>query len=359
MATRFSRPVRRLFGRADGRHGAPGAAARVGLAASAAVAIAVGVTACGGSSSADSSGGPIDIVAYSTPETVYKDGLIPAFEKTSQGSGATFSTSFGPSGDQSRAVESGQQASVVHFSIEPDMQRLVDAGKVASDWNQNSYNGFVQDSVVVFVVRKGNPDDIQNWDDLVKPGVEVLTPNPFSSGGARWNLMAAYGAQLEEGKSDAEAQEYLKQLLGNVALQAPAASDSMTAFTQGKGDVALAYENEAIAAQKAGEDVDYVIPDDTILIQTPIATTTDASTQAQDFVKWLYTPEAQQVWADNGYRPVNKKVLEENAKEFPTPSGLFTIDKVGGWDEVTTKFFDEANGIVTRDEQDVGVSTSG
>jgi sulfate transport system substrate-binding protein len=176
----------------------------------------------------------------------------------------------------------------------------------------------------VFVVRKGNPDNIQNWDDLVKPGVEVLTPNPFSSGGARWNLMAAYGAQLEQGKSDAQAQEYLKQLLENVAVQAPSAADSMSAFTQGKGDVALAYENEAIAAQKAGEDVDYVVPDDTILIQTPIATTENASTQAQDFVDWL-----------------------------------FTIDKVGGWDEVTTKFFDENNGIVTQMEQDLGVSTSG
>jgi sulfate/thiosulfate transport system substrate-binding protein len=358
MASRFSRSVRRLLGRADGTHAGRRVAARGVLAAAAAVGIGVGVAACGSTSSADS-GAPIDVVAYSTPETVYKDGLIPAFKKTSEGSGADFSTSFGPSGDQSRAVESGQPASVVHFSIEPDMQRLVDAGKVASDWNQNEHDGFVQDSVVVFVVRKGNPDNIQNWDDLVKPGVEVLTPNPFSSGGARWNLMAAYGAQLEEGKSDAQAQDYLKQLLSNVALQAPSASDSMTAFTQGKGDVALAYENEAIAAQKAGEDVDYVIPDDTILIQTPIATTEDASTQAQDFVDWLYTPEAQQIWADNGYRPVDKRVLQEHSKEFPTPPGLFEIDKLGGWDQVTTKFFDETNGIVTKDEQDLGVSTSG
>ena len=323
-----------------------------------ALAIGIAVTACGGSSSADT-GGPINVVAYSTPETVYKDGLIPAFKKTSEGQGSDFSTSFGPSGDQSRAVESGQPASVVHFSIEPDMQRLVDAGKVNSDWDQNEHNGFVEDSVVVFVVRKGNPDNIQNWDDLVQPGVEVLTPNPFSSGGARWNLMAAYGAQLEEGKSDAQAQEYLQQLLGNTGLQAPAASDSMTAFTQGKGDVALAYENEAIAAQKAGEDVDYVIPDDTILIQTPIATTTDAPTQAQDFVDWLYTPEAQQIWADNGYRPVDESVLAKNKKEFPEPPGLFTIDKLGGWDQVTTKFFDESNGIVTKIEQGLGVSTSG
>src|SRR5215208_1926896 len=218
MRTRFSRPFSRLLGRADGRQGGRRAAARVGLAGLGALAIGVGVTACG-SSSADSSSGPVDIVAYSTPETVYKDGLVPAFKKTSEGQGADFSTSFGPSGDQSRAVESGQPASVVHFSITPDMQRLVDAGKVDSNWDQNEHDGFVEDSVVVFVVRKGNPDNIQTWDDLVQPGVEVLTPNPFSSGGARWNLMAAYGAKLEEGSSEADAEAFLKTLLEHVAVQ--------------------------------------------------------------------------------------------------------------------------------------------
>ena len=331
---------------------------RLGLAVVAALALGLGVAACGSSSSGNS-GGPIDIIAYSTPETVYKDGLIPAFKKTSDGSGADFSTSFGGSGDQARAVVSGQPASVVHLSLDPDMQTVVDAGKVDSNWDQNEHDGFVEDSVVVFVVRKGNPDNIQTWDDLVQPGVEVLTPNPFSSGGARWNLMAAYGAKLEEGSSEADAEAFLKTLLEHVAVQAPSASDSMTAFTQGKGDVALAYENEAIAAQKAGEDVDYVVPDDTILIQTPIATTTDAPTQAQDFVDWLYTPEAQQIWAENGYRPVDESVLAKNKDTFPIPSGLFTIDKVGGWDEVTTKFFDENDGIVTKFEQELGVSTSG
>jgi sulfate/thiosulfate-binding protein len=354
MSSRFKIPAGRFARCADGRQGGR----RIGpIAAMAAVlALALGVAACGSSSG---NSGSVDIVAYSTPETVYKDGLLPAFEKTSEGSGASFSTSFGPSGDQSRAVESGQPASVAHFSITPDMERLVDAGKVDANWDQNSYDGFVQDSVVVFVVRKGNPENIQTWDDLVKPGIEVLTPNPFSSGGARWNLMAAYGSKLEEGSSPSEAEAFLKTLLEQVSVQAPSAADSMTAFTQGKGDVALAYENEAIAAQKAGEDVDYVVPDDTILIQTPIATTTDAPTEAQDFVKWLYTPEAQQIWADSGYRPVVQSVLEKNRKTFPDPPGLFTIDKVGGWDEVTTKFFDENNGIVTQFEQDLGVSTSG
>jgi sulfate/thiosulfate transport system substrate-binding protein len=332
--------------------------ARLALAALLATALGLGAVACGSTSSA-SGGSSIDVVGYSAPETVYEKALEPAFKKTSQGAGASFTNSFGPSGDQSRAVESGQPADVAHFSIQPDMQRLVDDGIVDSNWDQNPYHGFVQNSVVVFVVRKGNPKNIQTWDDLVKPGVQVVTPNPFSSGSARWNLMAAYGAELQEGKSDAEAQAYLKSLLENTVVQPASASDALSTFTSGKGDVLLSYENDAIAAQKAGEKIDYVIPDDTILIQTPIATTKDASSEAQSFVKFLYTPQAQQLFADNGYRPVVKSVFDKNKSKFPTPSGLFTIDKVGGWDAVTTKFFDETNGIVTKDEQDVGVSTSG
>jgi sulfate/thiosulfate transport system substrate-binding protein len=331
-------------------------------AAALAVALAGGVAACGSNSSGSSDGGggsDISLVAYSTPDSAYTDHLIPAFTKTSHGKGASFKTSFGASGDQSRAVESGLPADVVHLSLTPDMDRLVEAGMVDKNWDKNQYGGFVEDSVVSFVVRKGNPKGIKTWGDLIKPGVEVVTPNPFSSGGARWNLMAAYGAQLEEGKSAAQAQKFLQELLQHTAVQPPAASDALTTFTSGKGDVLISYENDAIAAKEAGENVDYVIPDDTILIQTPIATTTDAPSQANDFIKWEYTPEAQQIWADQGYRPVVKSVLDKNKSKFPIPPGLFTINKVGGWDEVTTKFFDPTNGIVTGFEQDLGVSTSG
>ncbi len=167
-----------------------------------AVAMAGGVAACGSASGENGSGSNLSLVAYSTPGPAYTDGIIPAFQKTSQGSGAHFSTSFGASGDQSRAVESGQPADVVHFSILPDMERLVEDGIVEGSWDQGSHHGFVEDSVVTFVVRKGNPKGIERWDDLVKPGVEIVTPNPFSSGSAKWNLMAAYGAQLAEGKSE-------------------------------------------------------------------------------------------------------------------------------------------------------------
>jgi sulfate/thiosulfate transport system substrate-binding protein len=331
-------------------------AGRIALAAALALSLGVGVAACG-SSSSGSSGGQINLIAYSTPETVYDKSLIPAFEKTSQGQGASFKSSFGPSGDQSRAVQAGQPADYVHLSTGPDMQALVDAGIVDSDWDQNQYHGIVQDSVVTFVVRKGNPKGIKTWDDLVKPGVEVVTPNVFSSGGAKWNLLAAYGAQLHSGKSPTQALAFLKTLLEHAVVQPGSAGDALTAFTSGKGDVLLSYESDAIEAKGAGEDVDYVVPDDTILIETPAATTSDASTQAQDFLKFLWTPQAQQLWADGGYRPVDKSVLAKNKDKFPVPPGLFDVDSLGGWDKVNSEFFDPETGSVAKIESDLGVST--
>lgn len=255
-------------------------------------------------------------------------------------------------------MEAGQPADVVHFSLEPDMTRLVDAGLVSSDWNQNEYNGIVEDSVVVFVTRPGNPENVQDWDDLVTGDVEVLTPNPFTSGGARWNLMAAYGDQvLTKGKSPDEGLQFLQSLLENVPVQDESARDSLGTFLGGKGDVLLAYENEAIAAQEAGEDVEYVVPDSTILIETPIAVTTEADESAQAFVDWEYSDEAQQLWADNGYRPVVESVFEKNRDRFPTPSDLFTIAELGGWEQVSTEFFDPENGSVAEIEQNLGVAT--
>jgi sulfate transport system substrate-binding protein len=207
------------------------------------------------------------------------------------------------------------------------------------------------------VTRKGNPKDIQTWDDVVKPGVEVVTPNVFSSGGAKWNLMAAYGAELNSGKSPEEALEFLRTLLEHAVVQPGSAGDALTTFTSGKGDVLLSYESDALEAQKAGEDIDYVVPDDTILIQTPAAVTTDASTQGQDFLDYLWTPEAQQLFADGGYRPVDPAVLEKNRDKFPDPPGLFDIESLGGWEKVNAEFFDPENGSVAEIESDLGVST--
>jgi sulfate transport system substrate-binding protein len=345
-----SRPWRRVKGATSPKTG------RIGLAGAVAVALGLGFAACGGESSGGSSG-EVNLVAYSTPESVYDGALIPGFEKTSEGGDATFKNSFGPSGDQQRAVIAGQPADYVHLSLEPDMQALVDAGIVDSSWQDNKYKGIVQDSVVVFVVRKGNPENLQTWDDVVQSGVEVVTPNVFSSGGAKWNLMAAYGAQLNQGKSPAEALEFLRSVLEHAVVQPGSAADALTAFTSGKGDVLLSYESEAIKAQEAGEEIDYVVPDDTILIETPAATTSDASTQAQDFLTYLWTPEAQQLWADDGYRPVDKSVLAKNEDKFPVPAGLFDIDSLGGWEKVNTEFFDPETGSVAEIESDLGVST--
>jgi sulfate transport system substrate-binding protein len=333
-----------------------GAVVRAGVAV-AALAAALAIAGCGGSDGGGS--GTVNLVAYSTPQELYEGSIEPAYEKTRDGEGVTFENSFGASGDQARAVESGLPADVVHLSLEPDMQTLVDAGSVAQDWDQNQYNGIVQNSVVTFLVRKGNPENIQDWDDLVTGEVEVITPNPFSSGGAQWNIMAAYGAQLAQGASEEEALEYVKQLLENTPVQDKSASDALATFTGGKGDVLLAYENEAIRAIEAGEEVEYVTPDDTLLIETPLAVTSDAEDPeaAQAFVDYLYSDEGQQLFADGGYRPVVESVLKENTKEFPDPPGLFTIEEFGGWATVRDEFFDPENGSVAEIERELGVST--
>src|SRR3954447_26664470 len=319
--------------------------------------LAAVVAGCGGSSSA-SDGSKLSLVAYSTPKEAY-EALIPAYNKTPEGKGISFNQSYGASGDQSRAVDGGLPADIVEFSLESDVTRLVDSGLVDQSWNQNQYKGMVTNSVVVLATRKGNPKNIKSWNDLTRPGVQVITPNPFTSGGARWNVMAAYGSQIAQGKSDAEATDYLKQLFKNVAVQDKSARDSLATFTGGKGDVLIAYENEAIAAQQAGEDVDYVIPDQTILIENPIAVTNDGpnTDKAKAFATYLTTPAAQKIFASKGYRPVIKGLVDK--KRFPTPKQLFTIQKFGGWDPVMTKFFDKEKSVMAGIEKGLGVSTSG
>src|SRR3954470_24134590 len=235
---------------------------------------------CGGQSDAssgggDGSGGKLTLVAYSTPEEAYKD-LIPAFNKTAAGKGVGFSQSYAASGEQSRAVEGGLPADVVEFSLEPDMTRLVDANLVDKSWNQNQYKGMVTNSVVVLMVRKGNPKNVKGWDDLTTGKVDVLEPNPFTSGGAKWNIMAAYGAQLESGKSPQQAEQYIADLFKNVSVLDKSARESLATFSSGKGDVLLGYENEAILAQQKGEDLDYIVPDQTILIENPVAATSQS-----------------------------------------------------------------------------------
>src|SRR5918997_2319810 len=319
------------------------------------------VAACGGTSDAqggDGSGSTkLTLVAYSTPEEAYKE-LIPAFNKTPGGEGVSFDQSYASSGEQSRAVEGGLPADVVEFSLEPDITRLVDAGLVEKDWSSNEHKGMVTDSVVVFMVRKGNPKNIQDWDDLVTGEVEVLEPNPFTSGGAKWNIMAAYGAQLEQGKSPEEAKQYLADLFENVPVLDKSARESLQTFASGKGDVLLGYENEAILAQQQGEELDYVVPDETILIENPVAVVNESENPelAQSFVDFLYTPEAQEIFVDKGYRPVVEGT--PGADEFPTPANLLEIDKFGGWGEVNDTFFDPEQGVIAEIFKSQGKSTA-
>jgi sulfate/thiosulfate-binding protein len=316
------------------------------------LATALGITACGSSGA-----GSINLVAYSTPQHVYEASLEPDFQRTDAGDGVDFSNSFGSSGDQSRAVEAGQPADVVAFSLEPDMTRLVDAGIVGSDWNRNQYRGIVTDSVVTLMVRPGNPKNITSFDDLARNDVEVINPNPATSGGARWNIMAIYGSQTQEGKSEPEAQDFVKKVLANTSVQDNSARDSLNTFSSGKGDVLVGYENEAIQAKQQGIELDYVTPDSTILIENPIAVTMDASDSAKKFLDFLYTDGAQQDFADAGYRPVVKSVLEENTDKFPVPSGLFTIVDFGGWSKVADPFFGDG-GWVIQAQKELGNPTS-
>jgi len=337
----------------------------------AAAVFALGLSACGGDDSTSTSGGgstdssgavsgSVNLIGYSTPQEVYEEQLEPGFAD-STGSDVDFANSFGASGDQSRAVEAGQPADLVHFAREPDMTRLVDAGIVDSDWADNDYDGILQNSVVTFLVRKGNPKDITTWDDLLRDDVSVITPNPFTSGGATWNIMAAYGQVIENGGTEDEALQFVSDMLANTAVQDASASDALETFTSGEGDVLLSYENEAVRAQNAGEEVDYVVPDDTILIQTPVAIPNDAQNPeaAQGFLDFLYSDEGQTIFAENGYRPVVPEVAEKFTKDFPEPKGLFTIEDFGGWDTVQTDFFDAENGSIAAIEEDLGVSTGG
>jgi sulfate/thiosulfate-binding protein len=330
----------------------------VGVALSTAAVLAL--SACGGSADANSTsdgGGKVKLalVAYSTPQAAYEK-IIEAFQQTPEGENIEFTQSYGASGDQSRAVEAGLPADIVEFSLEPDMTRLVDADIVAPDWADNKYKGMVTDSVVVIATRKGNPKGLSDWPDLLKPDVEVITPNPFTSGGARWNIMAAYGAALADGGSEADGEKYLADLFSHVPVQDNSARESLQTFTGGKGDALLSYENDAIFAQQNGQDLDYTVPDDTILIENPLAVTktTKHPVEAQAFYDFLYTDTAQKIFSDNGYRPI---VKADATLDFPEPSGLFDITKFGGWSEVTTKFFDSEKGVMAGIEQDLGVPT--
>src|ERR671938_684470 len=305
------------------------------------------------SAGAATKGGSVSLVAYSTPKEAYGQ-LIEAFGKTKAGKGVSFTQSYGASGDQAQAVVNGLRADVVAFSLEPDVTTLVKAHLVGPSWDKNRWHGMVTRSVVVFVLRNGNPKHIRDWEDLVKPGVQVVTPNPFTSGGAKWNVMAAYGAMRRKGKTDKQAIAYLNKLFHHVVSQDKSARDALSTFLSGRGDVMLAYENEAILAQQKHQPVYYLIPKATIRIENPVAVTTNAKDPkaAHAFVKFLTSTAAQTIFAKNGYRPVNQRVIKRF--NFPVRPWLFTIQRFGGWSKVDKRFFDPKHSVMATIEAGLG-----
>jgi len=328
----------------------------VAIVASAAV-----LAACAPSSSDDSTSdgkkSTLSLVAYSVAKAA-DGGVEKAFSKTNPGEGVSWKQSYGASGDQSRAVVGGLKADVVHFSLSPDVTRLVDEGLVDKSWDQNDNKGILSTSVVAIVVRKGNPKNIQSFADLAKPGIGIVTPNPGSSGSARWNILAAYQSIIANGGSEADAEAYLEKVFANVKALPGSGRDATTAFQGGTGDVLLSYENEAIFARQSGEDVDYIVPKQNLLIENPAAVTTKAPPEAKDFLDFAISAKGQAVFAQYGFRPVASvtgvdtptvKGANDPANPFPAIDELFTIDKTfGGWSAVNAKFFDEKNGIITK-----------
>jgi sulfate transport system substrate-binding protein len=320
------------------------------------VLVALAVTAAASAARKDTT---LNVAAYSIPTAVLPK-LESAYSATAAGNGINFSNSFAASEVQSKAVAAGLPADVVHFSISTDVDRLVQSKLVDKNWAQNPHHGIPATSVVVFVLRNGNPKHIRTWDDLVKPGVQVVFPNPFSSGGARWDVMAAYGSQLREKKTPKQARAYLQQLFQHNVSQDTSGRNALNTFLSGKGDVLLDYESDAQLAQSQGKPVFYLIPKATLQIETPVAAVnTSHKADAQKFVNWLYTKPAQTIFAQNGFRPVDTTVFKKFKAQFPPRPQLFKIGFVGGWNKVNTQFFDPTNGIVAKIEQSLGVSTGG
>ena len=314
------------------------------------------LTACGGGASdvvgggtAEDSESTLNLVAYAVPEPGWSK-ILPAFAATVAGKGIEVRTSYGASGDQSRAVADGKSADIVNFSVEPDVTRLVKLNKVAADWNADVTEGIPFGSVVSLVVRKGNPKNIRDWDDLLRPDVEVVTPSPLSSGSAKWNLLAPYAAKSNGGQDQQAGLDYVRNLVtDHVRMRPGSGREATDVFLQGTGDVLISYENEAINIERQGKPVEHINPAQTFKIENPVAVIS-ASTRIEKAValkNFLYTPEGQRIWAQAGFRPVDPAVAAEFSRDFPAPQKLWTVADLGGWKTVDAALFDKDNGAIT------------
>jgi sulfate/thiosulfate transport system substrate-binding protein len=311
--------------------------------------------------------GPVKLIlgAYTTPREAYQE-LIPIFQKQwkeKTGQEVTFEESYLGSGAQSRAIVEGFEADIAALSLAADIDRIEKAGLITHDWQSGPTKGMVSDSIVSFAVRPGNPKGIQDWADLAQPGVEILTPNVKTSGGAMWNILALYGAARRgfvDGVAkddDAAAQDFLLKVLNNVTVMDKGARESITNFEKGVGDVAITYENEVLVGQKAGQTYDLVIPRSTILIENPVAvvdTYVDkhgTRAAAEAFVEFLLSKQAQEVFAKYGLRSVDPEVAKATASQYPSVEDQFTIEYFGGWDQATPDFFGDDgiyNQVISR-----------
>ena len=323
-----------------------------------ALALTVGVVAAcqGGPSDVVGGSGPanahtsLTLVAYSAPEPGWSK-VIPAFNSSDEGKGVQVVTSYGASGDQSRGVAEGKPADLVNFSVEPDVTRLVKAGKVSKDWNADATKGIPFGSVVTLVVRKGNPKNIKDWDDLLRPGIEVITPSPLSSGSAKWNLLAPYAVKSEGGTNGQAGIYFIHKLVSDhVKLRPGSGREATDVFVQGSGDVLISYENEAIATERAGKPVEHVIPPQTFKIENPLAVVNASQhlDAAVAFKNFQYTAAAQKVWAQAGFRPVDPAVAADFRDQYPAPAKLWTIADLGGWGTADPQLFDKNTGSITK-----------
>ena len=335
--------------------------------------LALLVTACAPAAETEtaSTGGEevkLILAAYTTPREAYRE-LIPIFQeqwKTQTGQTVVFEESYQGSGAQSRAVAEGFEADIVALSLEADVIRLEDAGLITHDWRSQPFGGMVSTSVVAFAVREGNPKNIQDWADLAQPELEILTPNPKTSGGAMWNILALYGA-VQRGHvasysaDDAGAQDFLLGVLQNVTVMDKSARDSIVNFEKGVGDVAITYENEVLVGRQAGQTYELVLPTSTIQIDNPIAIVDTYADKhgtravAEAFIAFLFTPEAQQIFAKHGLRSPDPAVAQATAEQYPPIEDLFTIAHFGGWKEATPTFFGETGTFYQILEQVQGI----
>jgi sulfate transport system substrate-binding protein len=327
-----------------------------------AVALPVLFVCASSAAQARQTGTNVNLVAYSTPKPIMAT-LITRFQHQPAGQGVSFSQSYGPSGSQAKAIVAGQPADIAFLSTGLDIDTIADAGLVSKSWTKAPQGGIAADSVVAFVVRPGNPLHIHSWKDLTKPGVKVVTPDPFPSGSAKWNVLAAYGQARKSGMNDKQAVQFVTKLFKNVVAQPSSGSSAASAFFSGEGDVLITYESEAYAAFAAGKQGKLVVPKPTMLIQLPMVALKSAPSAATAFVNYVHAPKQQRIFAQNGYRPVITSVLKDPSlatwkKKYNTGPTFKIQDKLfGGWLKVNRVWF-SPSGKMVKIEKAVGGPTS-